>query len=272
MPTLSIHGSALSYVERGTGFPVVFGTSYLWDAGMWAPQVEVLSRRYRCLVPELWGHGQSQAIPEVPYSMGRLATDMRAFVDALGIEQFALVGLSVGGMWGTELALDCAGRVRALALMDTFVGPEPPATQARYFAMLDMLKRVGRMPPALVDQVVPLFFAPETLAGNPALVDRFRHALLGIPSEHMPSIVALGYAIFSRPSLLERLPTLACPTLVVVGRGDRSRPVHEAEMMAKVIPGARLEIIEAAGHISSLEQPDQVNALLDGFLREALRA
>jgi pimeloyl-ACP methyl ester carboxylesterase len=270
MPTLTIHGRTLGYAEHGTGFPVVFGTSYLWDATMWAPQVEALSRRYRCLVPELWGHGQSAPIPESPYSIAQLAADMRALVDALKIDRFAVVGLSVGGMWGAQLALDLPARVQALVMMDTFVGPEPPATQARYFAMLDVLERTGRMPPPLVEQVVPLFFAPETLAGNPALVDRFRKSLLDLSTDRTPSIVALGRAIFSRPSLLERLPELRCPTLVAVGRGDRSRPVHEAEAMAKAIPGARLEIIEAAGHISNLEQPARVLGLLEDFLHASL--
>jgi len=154
--------------------------------------------------------------------------------------------------------------------MDTFLGAEPPATQARYFAMLDALERAGRMPPPLVEQVVPLFFAPETLTGNPVLVDRFRKSLNDLSSERIPSIVTLGRAIFSRPSLLERLPELHCPTLVVVGRGDRSRPVHEADLMAKAIPGARLEIIEAAGHISNLEQPAHVLGLLEDFLKTTL--
>jgi pimeloyl-ACP methyl ester carboxylesterase len=170
-------------------------------------------------------------------------------------------------MWGAQLALDLPDRVTALVLMDTFVGPEPPATQARYFAMLDVLERAGCMPPAMVEQVVPLFFSPETLSGNPALVDRFRRSLLDLSGERLPSIVALGRAIFSRPSLLERLPAITCPSLVVVGRDDRSRPVPEAEIMAKAIPGARLEVIEAAGHISNLEQPDRVLGLLEEFLR-----
>src|SRR5450631_3101444 len=205
MPNIAIDGQDLHYLDRGTGFPVLFGGSYLWDAAMWAPQVEGLSTRYRCIVPELWGHGKSGAIPEVPYSLSKLAGDMRGLVDALGLEQFAIVGLSVGGRWGIEMALDCPARVKALVLMDTAASEEPPATQVLYFDMLDLMERVGAMPPPLVEQVVPIYFAPETLTGNRALVDGFRRSLLDIGKDRLASIVALGRAIFSRPSLLGRL-------------------------------------------------------------------
>jgi pimeloyl-ACP methyl ester carboxylesterase len=78
--------------------------------------------------------------------------------------------------------------------------------------------------------------------------------------------VALGRAIFSRPSLLGRLGEVRCPTLVAVGRHDRPRPVPESQALANAIAGARLEIIEGAGHTSSLEQPKRVLAMLESFL------
>ena len=221
MPHITIHGSDLHYLDCGAGFPVLFGTSYLWDTAIWAPQVEALSARYRCIVPDLWGHGRSGAIPEVPYSISKLAGDMRALADALGLAQFAIVGLSVGGMWGMEMALDCPDRVRALVLMDTAAGEEPAPTKALYFGMLDLIERVGAIPPPLAEQVAPIYFAPETLTGNPILADGFRRSILEIGKDRVATIVALGKAIFGRPSLL-----------------------------------ARLEIIEGAGHISSLEQPN----------------
>jgi pimeloyl-ACP methyl ester carboxylesterase len=266
MPHITIHGQDLHYLDCGAGFPILFGGSYLWDAAMWAPQVEELSNRYRCIVPELWGHGKSGAIPQVPYAMSKLAGDMRGLVDALCLEQFAIVGLFVGGMWGIEMALDCPARVKTLVLMDTAAGEEPEATKALYFGMLDLMERAGALPPPLAEQVVPIYFAPETLTGNRALVDGFRCSLLEIGKDRLPSIVALGRAIFSRPSLFGRLGEIRCPTLVAVGRHDRPRPVSESRALANAIAGARLEIIEGAGHVSSLEQPSRVLALLESFL------
>ena len=125
---------------------------------------------------------------------------------------------------------------------------------------------MGAIPPPLADQVVPIYFAPETLTGNHKLVDGFRRSLLEMGKDRMASIVALGRAIFSRPSLLDRLGELRCPTLVAVGRHDKPRPLHESQALAAAIPGARLEIIEGAGHISCLEQPERVLAMLESFL------
>ena len=171
-------------------------------------------------------------------------------------------------MWGIEMALDCPARVKALVLMDTAASEEPATTRALYIGMLDLMERVGAMPPPLVEQVVPIYFAPETLTGNRSLVDGFRRSLLEIEKDRLASIVALGRAIFSRPSLRERLGELRCPcpTLVAMGRHDRPRPVSESQALADAIAGARLEIIDGAGHISSLEQPKRVLAMLASFL------
>lgn len=270
MPYAEIKGRRLFYEEHGDGFPVLFGHSYLWDAEMWRPQVEELSRTYRCIVPELWGHGRSDALPEIPYSIEALAGDHMALIDALGIDRFAVVGLSVGGMWGTHLALMDPGRVRALVLMDTFTGPEPPGARSRYFGMLDMVEQAGAIPAPLADSILPLFFSPDTLEKRPELVSGFRESLLSIPPVRIPSIVALGRAIFSRRSILERSAAIGVPVLIAVGGDDRARPPDEARAMAEVMQNARLEVIPRAGHVCNLEQPGKVTAILGDFLEDAL--
>ncbi len=105
MPVLTIKGRALYYEDRGEGFPLLFGHSYLWDSGMWEPQVEAFSSHYRCIVPDLWAHGRSDPPPEAPYSLEAIADDHWALAQALGLGRFAIIGLSVGGMWGIHLAL-----------------------------------------------------------------------------------------------------------------------------------------------------------------------
>jgi pimeloyl-ACP methyl ester carboxylesterase len=79
---------------------------------MWAPQIDALSRHYQVIAPDLWGHGQSGRIPENTQTLGDLATHASHLLDALGVRQCAIVGLSVGGMWGAELALREPGRVK----------------------------------------------------------------------------------------------------------------------------------------------------------------
>ncbi|GMT48225.1 MAG: 2-succinyl-6-hydroxy-2,4-cyclohexadiene-1-carboxylate synthase [bacterium] len=270
MPYVNVRGQKIFYEEHGKGFPVLFGHSYLWDAGMWEPQIAELSKTYRCIVPEIRSHGQSDALPETTYSIEAIAEDHRAIVNALGLEHIAVVGLSVGGMWGTRLALDYPETVKALVLMDTFTGPEPLESRNRYFGMLDMVEQAGAIPASLTDSITPLFFSPETFKNNPVLVNKFKESLLSIPPDRIPGIVAIGRAIFSRASMLENSGDIKIPVLIVVGSDDRSRPPHEARVMAETIQNARMEIIPNAGHISNLEQPDHVTALLSAFLQEAL--
>ncbi|MCE1857639.1 alpha/beta fold hydrolase, partial [Enterobacter hormaechei] len=95
---------------------------------MWAPQIEALSKQYRVIAPDLWGHGNSEELPEQHSTLADLARDYLALMDQLGIEEFAIIGLSAGGMWGIELVDMAPDRVKALVLMDTFVGLEPEVT------------------------------------------------------------------------------------------------------------------------------------------------
>ena len=267
---LAINGRRVCYQDVGEGFPVLFGHSYLWDHAMWAPQVAQLSKMYRCIVPDLWGHGQSAALPKVPYSVEEVADDMAALLEALQIESYAVVGLSVGGMWAAHLALRDPDKVRALVLMDTFLGAEPENAKARYFAMLDLAEKSGSFPLPLIDQILPMFFSARTLRAGLPLVSAFQKTLVNLPAAAIPSIVQLGRAIFGRDSLEQQLPYIDVPTLIMVGREDLPRPVAEAERMARLIPGAQLRVIENAGHISNLEKPEVVIGHLAEFLRNAI--
>ena len=77
---MEIAGRRMAYLDEGQGPVLLFGHSYLWDSAMWAPQVEALKGSYRCIVPELWGHGDSDSLPEGPCSLETLARDHLARV------------------------------------------------------------------------------------------------------------------------------------------------------------------------------------------------
>jgi len=270
MPFVTIKNQQMFYEEQGEGFPLLFGHSYLWDAAMWTPQVTALATQYRCIVPELWGHGRSAPVPAVPYSVEDLAEDYWTLAQALELHRFAIVGLSVGGMWAAHLALRHPEAIAALVLMDTYIGPEPEASHARFFQMLAAVEKAGCIPPPIIAATVPFFFSPVTSETAPEQITRFKDHLAAIPPAQIPSIVALGRGIFGRNSIIEQLATLTMPTLVVVGADDRSRPPHEARDMAARIPNARYAEIAQAGHICVQEQPEQVNTVLLEFLNSVL--
>ena len=128
-----VDNQSMAYLDEGEGPVVVLGHSYLWDSAMWKPQIEALKTQYRCIVPELWSHGESQAAPNSMRNLKDYAQHVLSLLDHLDIEEFSVVGLSVGGMWGAELAELAPARIQSLVLMDTFVGLEPEVAHTKYF-------------------------------------------------------------------------------------------------------------------------------------------
>lgn len=264
-------GCHLHYQDRGRGPVVLLGHSYLWDSSMWEPQIQALSRHYRVIAPDLWGHGSSGALPQDTRDLKGLAAQMLTLLDALDIEECAVVGLSVGGMWGAELALLAPERVRSLVMMDTYLGAEPDATRLRYFGMLDAIEAAGQITPALVDAIVPIFFRPGTdpAAPRPAA---FARSLAAMPADRLrTSVVPLGRIIFGRADALESLAGLDPEsTLLMCGDEDIPRPPREMEHMAEVI-GCDAVLVPGAGHISNLDNPEFVTRQLLQWLRRTMR-
>jgi pimeloyl-ACP methyl ester carboxylesterase len=266
MPFITIEGQQLHYQAQGKGFPVLLGHSYLWDSAMWAPQVEALSRSYRVITPDLWGHGQSGRLPESTRSLGDLATHASHLLDALEIRQCAVVGLSVGGMWGSELALREPGRVRTLVMLDSDRAAEPAATHAQYFQMFEMIESLGKIPAPMIEAIVPLFFRRGATLDAQVHIS-FRNALAGFSADQLrQSIIPLGRIIFGRTDALSRLADLdSATTLLMCGALDIPRPPAEMLRMAEEI-GCQHKLVQNAGHISNLENPSFVTDALLSWL------
>lgn len=261
-----IRQANMAYLEEGHGHPILMGHSFLWNAQMWQPQITTLQKNYRCIVPDLWSHGQSDPLPEGSCSLEILAEDYWQFTQALGLKKFTLMGLSVGGMWAAHLAVKHPEAVSALILMDTYLGIEPAPAKKNYLGMLDEMEQDNQITPAFADKVAPYFFAKNTKEEQPKLVDDFIQSLLNSPVSHMTGKVALGRAIFNRASLLKKLEELNVPTLIVVGEKDIPRPPQESQEMAELMANAQLEIVPKAGHICVVERPAYVNEILMQFL------
>lgn len=268
MPCKIIRNRSLYYQDIGQGFPILLGHGYLLDRNMWHPQVHFLSKHFRCIVPDLWSHGFSEEVPQRPYSFELLSEDYFHLMRALELKEYAVVGQSLGGVWATHLALNHPEVVKALVLMDTFVGEEPKEKKEAYFDMLASIEKNQRFGNDLIEQVVPYFLSEDTLAHHPELGSQFKTSIEKIPHERLAGLIELGYTFFSRGSLLKELHHLKMPCMITCGEFDLPRPQEESTQMASYLPHARLTIIPKAGHISNLEQPDYVNALLGSFFDE----
>lgn len=264
--TIHVEGSAISTIDVGKGPVIVLGSGFLCDAGSWMPQIECLSSRYRVVVPELWGHGQSGALPSTVRSMPDVAYQYLALFDALSIDRCTIAGLSMGGMWGAELALIAPQRVAGLVLMDTSMAAEPAATRSSYMMMLDAVEQHQGFPEPIIEAAAPLFFSAAVDERDPTLKAAFVERLRSWDSQRViDSVIPLGRLIFDRRDGLAELSSLTMPVLVATGAEDQARSVAEGRAMAKQIDCPFIEI-PRAGHAPSLEAPEFVDRMLAEFL------
>lgn len=255
------------YVEDvGQGPPVVLWHSFLHHGGMWKAQIEALRGRYRLISVDAPGHGRSPVLRR-PFDMDACARAAAEVLDARGVQRAAFAGLSWGGMTAIALATTAPSRVSALALLDTSGRAEPRAHLPKYYALAAVQRTLGAVP-ALLRQVAPIMFAEETRRREPQLVAEWLAYVGRLDGE----AVWRGLdCIMRRPDRLEALRAVRVPTLVVVGEHDVAQPPEESARLARAIPGARLEIVRGAGHLTAVERPREVSALLGDFLDATTR-
>jgi len=256
---VTVHGIELAFDDRGTGPAILFLHGYPLDRTLWRHQLGAFDG-WRTLAPDLRGLGRSDA-PDLGYSMATYADDLVALLDAVGVDDVVLCGLSMGGYVAFEFVRQHRPRVRGLVLVDTRAGADSAeGRKGRDTAMADL--REGG-PPLIAEQMLPRLLGPKA---PDALRDDVRAMMASAPASGLHGALA---AMRDRPDSSELLPTLAgLPTLVIVGAEDRLTPPRDAEAMAKGIPGARLAVIAEAGHLAPLEQPQVFNGHLRSFLAQ----
>jgi pimeloyl-ACP methyl ester carboxylesterase len=260
MPFIERHRHRIFYEETGSGPAIVLGHSFLCSGEMWEKQVPVLAESYRVINIDYRGHGQSSTAEE-RFDVYDLVDDTTAILDELGVERAIWAGLSTGGFAALRAALTVPERVRAIVVADASAAAESSYSKFKYRTLGIGARLVGMRP--FVPVVVPIMFGQTTLKENPELVEEWTPALL---SMDLRSLLRFLEAIITRDSLLDRLPEIDVPALIMAGEEDRAQPVFRARQMADGIPGARLEIIPQAGHLSALEQPEAFNRALLDFL------
>jgi pimeloyl-ACP methyl ester carboxylesterase len=267
---VELDGATMRVRVFGSGPAVLLAHGYLFDGEMWAPQIEALGARYQLIVPDLWGHGRSEAMPSSTQNMRDLARQHLALLDQLGLASCAVVGLSLGGMWGAELALLAPERVSSLVLLDTSLAAEPALTREAYFGMLDLVEQSASIPPPVIATVLDMFFTAAIDRTQPGLRANVQERLGGWNAERLcDSVAPLGRITFGRREALDALSALTMPTLVATGAGDKARSPSEGAAMAEQI-GCRFALIPDAGHIANLEAPEFVTRLLVDFLASTL--
>lgn len=219
---------------------------------MWRPQVAPLSETFRLVRIDHRGHGGSPVVPG-PYTMAGLAGDVLETLDELGLDRVAWCGLSLGGMVGMYLASEHPDRISTLTLCCTSsYFPNWEVWTDRIAAV-----RSGGTAP-IAEGVAGRWFTPEWGAAHPDVVAEALAMIAGTADEGYLGCCQAIEAWDHR----ERLGAIAAPTLVIAGAADLATPVEpHARTLADGIPGAKLEVLEAA-HLATIERAGEATALI----------
>ena len=230
-------------------------------AAAWAVQLAHFSRTYRCIAPDARGVGKSDA-PPAPYSTSQLADDALRVLDACEVDRAHVVGLSLGGAAGQELALAHPGRVRSLALLASFPrqAPRSRALMESWRLLYAAVAQSAALREAWEKQAYAWLFS-ERYWRNEAAV---RAALRFAGSQPFQSVQGFQGQIDAALAhdAVGRLPRLSVPTLIAHGALDQLAPLAGAEEMARLIPGAQLLVLPEVGHAVNLEGQRAVNSAL----------
>jgi pimeloyl-ACP methyl ester carboxylesterase len=250
---LTVHGRRIQLFEGGAGRPLLYlhGAGTFW----WMPVHDRLAARRRVLLPVYPGFGASEGLDAIE-TMEDLVLHTLDVLDALGVDRVDVVGLSLGGWLGAELALrhparvtrlvlvDAAGvRVPGVPMEDPFMLPLPRLRELMFHDPASPVARAlfpdGPPPPEQLETILRGREAAARLLWSPA--QQYRR-------------------------LTGRLWRIRAPTLVVWGREDRLIPLAYGEAYAHGIAGARLEILDRCGHLPPFEHPERFAELVLGFL------
>ncbi len=251
----------IHYQIDGEGPWLTLSHSLAASNAMWDAQLPALTRHFRVLRIDTRGHGRSSA-PPGPYSLEGLADDVHGLFRELGVDRSHWLGMSLGGMIGQTFALKYPGVLTSLVLADTTARGAPNA--ATMWAERSALARSQGMR-GLTESTLARWFTDAFRSAHPEVMARVAAMIGATPVE--------GYAgccaAIAQLDVLDRLPSLDIPALVVVGEHDLATPLPMAQAMHERLAGSELLVLRGAAHIGNIEQADAFNAAALSFLARA---
>ncbi len=260
MSFASINGLTLHYREAGHGNapPLVLVNSLGTDARIWDGLIGPLAERYRVISYDKRGHGLSDA-PPAPYALADHVDDLAGLVEHLGLERFALAGVSVGGMIAQAFAAAHPERLRALVLCDTAA---KIGTEDFWNARIAAVTRNGIA--SISGPILERWFSKAFREQRPVELAGWRNLLERTPVQgYAGTCAALRDA-----DLRGETGAIRLRTLVVVGAEDGSTPPELVRETAGMLPNARFEIIAGAAHLPMIEQPEPLIGLMTHYFTE----
>lgn len=248
-------------IDGPEGAPVVtLAHAQTLNRSSWDDLTATLTDRYRVLRVDLRGHGESSE-PTADFSIEDLALDIVATLDALGIESTQFAGSSLGGMVGFAMAIDHAERLAGVTFIAT-QGVLPDESGATLRANAEALRTSGESMSLLADKILARYTNEGFSTHNPAAYERLRAQ---ISSTSVEGYIRSSLAIIAM-DFDDRLDRITIPTMVIAGEFDRPTPAQRMEVYRDNIEGARMAVIQGAGHFPFADQPEDFNRVFADFL------
>lgn len=257
MPSVQINGIRMEYQLYGEGPPLLLIHGLGSSGRDWEQQIEAFSDHFQVIVYDARGHGKSEK-PPGPYSVPLFAKDCAELLNVLGFNQVHVVGISMGAMIALQLAVDYPELVQDMVIINT--GPDLVVRSTKDLILLwqrlIIVKLLGmrKMGEVLSKRLFP---KPDQEALRDIFVERW--------AENDPRAYNLTLKGLVGWSVVEKLSSISCPTLVVAAYQDYT-PLEAKTTIVDQIPNAQLVVMEDAHHAAPMEYPDQFNQILRGFL------
>lgn len=263
MPRLRCNGVELRVEDFGSGPPLLCIMGLGASLETWVAQRDAFSARYRVILFDNRGAGESEC-PPPPWTVPEMAADAVGVLDALGIERAHVIGVSMGGMIAQEMAIGWPERIDRMVVAVSFARPDPLRRAFLLFRRWARLQGADLVHEGVAN--LPWLVSPRVL-NDP---DRLEE-ILGVVGA-MPLMAADAYshqigAILEHDTL-SRLRAVRAPTLVLAAAEDVLTPLMLSREIADAIPGARLQVLPQGNHAVQIEDPEAFNEAVLRFLAE----
>lgn len=262
MPSIAINGARLHYEVTGDGRDtILFIHGLMLASDSWAAQRDYFATTHRVVTYDLRGQGRSEHTRD-RLDLDSLAEDAAALIEALQIAPCHVVGFSMGAFIAMRLAARHPGKVRSLALIGPSAEAEEKSNRPRYLLMMALVTLFGPRP--LAGRMMQILFGDTFLRDPNRAAERrqWRQVVDTLPR----SVVRAASASAGRRSIVDELPAILAPTLVISGAEDRPISPALARAVADNIAGAVFHPFAETGHAVMIERAGAFNALLDTWI------
>ena len=264
MPNVRVNDITMHYEQQGAGEPLLLIPYLAADNACYAFQVAEYAKHFTCLSIDPRGTGETDK-PDGPYSTEQFADDMAGFLQAVGIEQAHVFGLSLGAAAGMWLAAKYPSRVKSLSLHSAWPKTDPFLTTI-VGGWRIMAQALGNVQEMVIQAILPWCLTPELYAARPEYVQSIADFVRSRPQQPVPAFLSESEAVLAHDAQAQ-LTHIQAPTLITFGRHDVVTSTRFAQPLQDGIPGAELMIFEGSAHAPIYEQVDEFNQRTLAFLQ-----